>query len=139
MGTPQDERGQDPDRDEDKLELQESDAAVFPCPDREQYRSREQGEGQPARRNGREHARHHFARDPAPQTEKPQIERNDGPDQQGDCEDVRGVDAGIAPPGTPKRLRQGRPLERCEQGLQDLSRVRGTGCIPVRPGTAVPP
>ena len=125
VGPAQSERRQDPDSDEGQLELQESDATVFPRPDREQQRSREQGKGQPARRNRREHPHHRFARDTAPHAKKPQIERDDGPDQQGDCEDVRGVDCGIDPAGTSQSLRQGRPLERREQGLQGLSRARG--------------
>ena len=103
VGPAKSERGQDPDRDQGQLELQESDATVFPRPDREQQRSCEQGKGQPARRNGREHPHHRFARDALPHAEKPQIERDDGPDQQGDCEDVRGVDRRIGPARTPQR------------------------------------
>ena len=66
VGSAQSERRQDPDSDEGYFELQESDATVFPRSDREQQRSREQGKGQPARRNGREHPHHRFARDTAP-------------------------------------------------------------------------
>ena len=84
VGPTQSERGQDRDSDQGQLELQESDAAVFPRPNREQQRSREQGKREPARRDGREHPNHRFARDAAPQAKKPQIERDDGPDQQGD-------------------------------------------------------
>ena len=86
---------------------------------------REQGKGQPARRNGREHPHYRFARDTAPHAKKPQIEWDDGPDQQGDCEDVRGVDCGIDPAGTPQSLRQGRPLKRREQGLPRSQSRRG--------------
>ena len=127
VGPARSERRQGPDRDEGQLELQESDTTVFPRPNREQQRTGEQGKGQPARRNGREHPHHRFARDAAPHPEKPQIERDDGPDQQGDREDVRGVDCGIEPTRSPQSLRQGRPLERREQGLQGLSRARGKG------------
>ena len=101
--------------------------------------SREQGKGQPARRNGREHLHHRFSGDAAPHAEKPQVERDDRPDQQGDPEDVRGVDAGIEPAGTAQSLRQGGPLDRREQGLQGLSRARGKGRTLACPGTTVPP
>ena len=139
MGPAQGERGQHSDGDEGQLELQESDAAIFPRPDREQQQAREQGKGQPACRNGREHPHHRFAGDAVPHAEKPQIERDDGPDEQGDREDVCGVDAGIDPAGVPQGLRQGRPLERRELGLQGLSRDRGKGRTPVDPGAAAPP